>query len=126
MHSANPKDDFTDAKESPPVNSRSIWNRIWRAFVSWDLASAMIALVLISGALLLLQAKSFASEYNLNALGFNISITGIVALAQMSVIAVGQMNLALTAIGVMVAILSGWLMQVVGLGSVPAISMTHT
>jgi ribose transport system permease protein len=123
MDPSKPKNDLIETKESDQLSSGSIWNRIWMVFVSWDLASAMIALVLIGGALLILQTKSFASAYNLSALGFNISITSIVALSQMSVIAVGQMNIALTAIGVMVAIFAGWLMQVVGLPALPAVSI---
>src|SRR5258707_695125 len=59
--------------------------RLWHRFVRWDLA------------------------------GFTIAVTGVVALAQVCVLSVGQFNLALTAIGAMVGLFSGWLMQVIGL-----------
>jgi ribose transport system permease protein len=88
--------------------------RLWHRFVRWDLASVSIALMLICGALLAV-VPAFRSAYNLRALGFTIAVTGVVALAQVCVLSVGQFNLALTAIGAMVGLFSGWLMQVAGL-----------
>jgi hypothetical protein len=75
--------------------------RLWHRFVRWDLASVSIALMLICGALLAV-VPAFRSAYNLRALGFTIAVTGVVALAQVCVLSVGQFNLALTAIGAMV------------------------
>src|SRR5437016_11177785 len=86
--------------------------RLWHRFVRWDLASVTIALVILCGTLLAF-APAFRSAYNLRALGFTIAVTGVVALAQ--VCSVGQFNLALTAIGALVGLFCGWLMQEVGL-----------
>src|SRR5258707_14437236 len=88
--------------------------RLWHRFVRWDLASVAIALVILCGTLLAF-APAFRSAYNMRALGFTIAVTGVVALAQVCVLSVGQFNLALTAIGAMVGLLSGWVMLEVGL-----------
>ena len=88
--------------------------QLWHGFARWDLASVVIALTIICGALLIF-VPAFRSAYNLRALGFTVAVTGVVALAQVSVLSVGQFNLALTAMGAMVGLLSGWLMQVGGL-----------
>ena len=87
---------------------------LWRGLVRWDLASVTLALAVVCGALLI-GAPAFHSAYNLRALGFTIAVNGVVALAQLAVLSVGQFNLALTAIGAMSGLLAGWLMQVVGL-----------
>lgn len=81
--------------------------------IRWDLSSLGIAFLLVSG-FLAITTPAFTSAYNLTALGFTLAITGIVALAQLTVLAVGQFNLSLTAIGVLVGMLSGWLMQNAG------------
>ena len=60
-------------------------------------------------------APAFLSEYNLFVMLRILSVTSIVAMAQMIVIGVGQMNLAVGAIGGLVAILFGGLMEVYGL-----------
>ncbi len=88
--------------------------RVWQAFVRWDLASVSVALLVICGTLAWL-VPAFRSAYNLRALGFTIAVTGVVALAQVCVLSVGQFNLALTAMGAMVGLLTAWLMQVAGL-----------
>ncbi len=93
---------------------RSVGLRLWHRFARWDLASVSIALLVLCGALLWF-VPAFHSTYNLRALGFTVAVTGVVALAQVCVLAVGQFNLALTAMGAMVGFLSGWLMQEVGL-----------
>src|ERR1700738_4568516 len=90
--------------------ARSLWHR----FVRWDLASVSIALVLLCGTLLAF-VPAFHSAYNLRALGFTIAVTGVVALAQVCVLSVGQFNLALTAICALVGLFAGWLMLGVGL-----------
>ncbi|HZP18699.1 MAG TPA: ABC transporter permease [Bauldia sp.] len=96
--------------------------RLWYGLVRWDLASVTLALVVIAVALMI-GAPAFHSAYNLRALGFTIAVTGVVALAQVTVLSVGQFNLALTSIGAMVGLLSGWLMQVGGLPWFPAVML---
>jgi ribose transport system permease protein len=80
----------------------------------WDLLSVALSVCVIA-AYLGFTAPAFLSLYNLDALGFTLAITGLVALAQVFALAVGQFNLALTGIGVIVGMLSGWLMQAAGL-----------
>jgi len=85
-----------------------------RGFLKWDLASVGTVVVVIA-AVLASSVPAFFSEYNLAALGFTLAVTGLVALAQLSVLAVGQFNLALTAIGVIVGMVTAWLMQATGM-----------
>lgn len=59
-------------------------------------------------------APALLTEYNLFVMLRILSVTGIFAMAQMVVIAVGQMNLAVGAIGGLVAILFGGMMEVYG------------
>ena len=82
-------------------------------FLRWDLSSVVCALLLFCG-ILAVGAPAFRSAYNLNALAFTVSVTGVVALAQLCVLSVGQFNLTLTAIGAGAGIFAGFLMQVVG------------
>ncbi len=107
-----------DTAERQGSLSRSLWHR----FVRWDLASVSIALALICGVLLVL-VPAFRSAYNLRALGFTIAVTGVVALAQVCVLSVGQFNLALTAMGAMIGLLTGWMMQDLGLAYPLAIAL---
>ena len=59
-------------------------------------------------------APAFLTEYNLFVMLRILSVTSIFAMAQMVVIAVGQMNLSVGAIGGLVAILFGGMMEVYG------------
>jgi ribose transport system permease protein len=60
-------------------------------------------------------APGFLSGFNRFALGRDIAIFTVIGFAQMVVLSMGAMNLAVGAIGGGVAIFGGWLMQVVGL-----------
>lgn len=68
--------------------------------------AAIIVLALIS--------NSFLSTYNLFVMLRILSVTSLVALSQMVVIAIGQMNLAVGAIGGLVAILFGAMLEIYG------------
>lgn len=82
-------------------------------YMRWDLSSVVTALVLLCG-ILAVAVPPFRSAYNLNALAFTVSVTGVVALAQLCALSIGQFNLTLTAIGAGAGIFAGFLMQVVG------------
>ncbi len=75
-----------------------------------------LLLVTLVGVLLLaIISISFLSAYNLFVMLRILSVTSLVALSQMVVIAIGQMNLAVGAIGGLVAILFGGMLEVYGL-----------
>ena len=75
-----------------------------------------LLLVTLVGALLLaIISNSFLSAYNLFVMLRILSVTSLVALSQMLVIAIGQMNLAVGAIGGLIAILFGGMLEVYGL-----------
>lgn len=92
----------------------SLARRVWHGFVRWDLASVAAALAVIF-VVLSTAVPAFHSAYNLRSLSFTVAVTGVVALAQLAVLSVGQFNLALTAMGAMVGLAAGWLMQIAGL-----------
>jgi ribose transport system permease protein len=85
----------------------------WHRFVRWDLSSVATALLVICG-VLSVAMPAFHSAYNLKALAFTVSVTGIVALAQLCALSIGQLNLTLTAVGAGAGIFAGFLMQVAG------------
>jgi len=75
-----------------------------------------LLLVTLVGVLLLaIISISFLSAYNLFVMLRILSVTSLVALSQMVVIAIGQMNLAVGATGGLVAILFGGMLEVYGL-----------
>ena len=75
-----------------------------------------LLLVTLVGVLLLaIISNSFLSAYNLFVMLRILSVTSLVALSQMVVIAIGQMNLAVGAIGGLIAILFGGMLEVYGL-----------
>jgi ribose transport system permease protein len=82
-------------------------------YMRWDMSSVVTALLLLGGTLSI-AVPAFRSAYNLNALAFTVSVTGVVALAQLCALSVGQFNLTLTAVGAGAGIFAGFLMQVFG------------
>lgn len=69
---------------------------------------------LVFWVLFALAAPGFLSEYNMFTLLRFVSIQIVIGLSQMIALSVGQMNLAVGAIGAVVALLTGGLMQVLG------------
>lgn len=85
-----------------------------KAIVASDWAGLLVIAVL--GSLLLAWSQpSFLSSYNLYVLLTGFSLWVVVALGQMVIIAIGQMNLALGAIGGLAAIAFAGMMEVWGL-----------
>ncbi len=81
-------------------------------------ASTQAGLLLADAALWVffaLVAQGFLSSFNLFTLGRDIAIFTVIGFAQMVVLSLGGMNLAVGAIGGVAAIVGGWLMQAVGL-----------
>lgn len=60
-------------------------------------------------------APGFLSRFNLNSLGRSVAIDVVVGFAQMVVLATGGMNLSVGAIGVCAVMMTGYLLQIVGL-----------
>jgi ribose transport system permease protein len=71
----------------------------------------LLLIVLAGFALLYALEPNVLSEFNLYVLLRGLAVTLVVALAQLVVLAVGQMNLAVGAIGGMVAVVSGAMME---------------
>lgn len=89
------------------------WSHVSRYLIRAEWAP-LAGITLFSIVALSLIAPAFLTEYNLFVMLRILSVTSIFALAQMVVIAVGQMNLAVGAIGGLVAILFGGMMEVYG------------
>lgn len=81
----------------------------------------LFAIILVFWAVFVAFADGFLSGITIFGLSRSIAITAIVGLAQMVVLSIGQMNLAVGAIGGMTAVLCGWLMQVAALPTWAAI-----
>lgn len=75
----------------------------------------LMVVALLAGALLAMLQPAFLSTYNIYVLLLSFSLWVLVALAQMVIIAIGQMNLSVGAIGGLVAITFAGTMQVWGL-----------
>jgi ribose transport system permease protein len=72
----------------------------------------LFAVILVFWIIFIIFAQGFLSQITIFGLSRNIAVTVIVGLAQMVVLSIGHMNLAVGAIGGMVGIFTGWLMQV--------------
>jgi ribose transport system permease protein len=83
--------------------------------VGWELLGVIAPLVLVAAGMALVF-PGFVRPFNINALLATVAVTSVVGLAQVSVLAVGQFNLALPAIGAFTGMVLGWLLQV---GAVP-------
>jgi ribose transport system permease protein len=68
-------------------------------------------------------APGFLSRFNLNSMGRSVAIDAVVGLAQMVVLATGGMNLSVGAIGVCAVMMTGYLLQIVGLPIVVALPL---
>ncbi|MEQ1954631.1 ABC transporter permease [Mesorhizobium sp. CN2-181] len=75
---------------------------------------ALAGLLLAGVLFMLLSGRGFGSTYNLYVLLAGFSITMLVALSQLIVLAIGQTNLATGSIGALGAIIAGGLMQELG------------
>jgi ribose transport system permease protein len=75
----------------------------------------LFAIILVFWTIFVVFAEGFVSGVTVFGLSRSIAITAIVGLAQMVVLSIGQMNLAVGALGGMTGVLCGWLMQIVGL-----------
>lgn len=81
----------------------------------------LAALVLIECVVLAILQRNFLTEFNLYVVLRGVAVTLLVAFAQMVVLSVGQMNLAVGAIGGVVAVCTGGMMEVWGVPTLFAI-----
>jgi ribose transport system permease protein len=87
-----------------------------RAEWSW-----LAAIVVVECVVLAIMQRNFLTEFNLYVILRGVAVTLIVAFAQMIVLSVGQMNLAVGAIGGVTAVCTGGMMEVWGVPTLPAI-----
>ncbi len=80
-------------------------------------------IVVLECVVLAVLEPNFLTEFNLYVLLRGVAVTLIVAFAQLVVLAVGQLNLSVGAIGGMVAVCSGGMMEVWGLPALLAIAL---
>jgi ribose transport system permease protein len=76
--------------------------------------AGLLAAIIVGAIVLAVVSPNFLSEFNLYVLLRSICVSIIVAFAQMVTLAVGQMNLSVGALGGMVAVLFGGMMEVLG------------
>jgi ribose transport system permease protein len=82
-----------------------------------DLSSVIVPLIVIF-VLLLATSPGFLSAYNMYSVFQSVPIFIIVGLAQMTVLSLGQMNLAVGSIGVLSSVVFGAAMQILGLPTI--------
>jgi ribose transport system permease protein len=87
---------------------RSEWAGLAAIFIAGSVAASFIS-------------PNFLTEYNIYVMLRSICVSLLVAFAQMIVLAVGQMNLAVGALGGLVAVLFGAMLQLLGLPPIVAI-----
>lgn len=97
-------------KEAPP-SFKKFFSRV---LVSSDLFGISVPIILLA-TVMSIRYPGFASSFNIEALLATIAVTSMVGLAQVSVLSVGQFNLALPAMGAFTGMILGWLLQAMGL-----------
>lgn len=83
---------------------RTSFVRIWDRF-------GLLAIVLASWIVFAAFTEGFVSDFNIFSVGRLVSIAVVVGFSQMVVIGIGQMNLSVGAIGGVVAMFLGWMVQ---------------
>jgi ribose transport system permease protein len=76
--------------------------------------AGLLAAIIVGAIVLAVVSPNFLSEFNFYVLLRSVCVSIIVAFAQMVTLAVGQMNLSVGALGGMVAVLFGGMMEVLG------------
>ncbi len=107
---------MTEALERPPGGGHldepaPAGGRVLRAFAGSELLGILAPVVVVAVAMTL-AFPGFASVFNIEALLATVAVTALVGLAQLSVLAIGQFNLALPAMGAFTGMVAGWLLQV--------------
>jgi ribose transport system permease protein len=85
-------------------------SRLRRAVLGSEVIGILAPVILVVVAMTILF-PGFAGPFNVDALLATIAVTAIVGLSQLSVLAVGQFNLALPAMGAFTGMVLGWLLQ---------------
>lgn len=75
----------------------------------------LLAILIVMWAVFSSLAPGFLSRFNINSMGRSVAVDVVVGFAQMVVLATGGMNLSVGAIGVCAVMMSGYLMQMLGL-----------
>jgi ribose transport system permease protein len=75
----------------------------------------LLAVIVVFWAIFIVSADGFLNRVTIFGLSRTVAVTAVIGLSQMVVLGIGQMNLAVGAIGGMVGVFTGWLMQSIGL-----------
>jgi ribose transport system permease protein len=94
-------------------------NKVIRFFQA-DLTAVALPLVVLLF-VLVFSSEGFLSAYNTISVLQSVSIFVLIGLAQMSTLALGQLNLAVGGMGCLTAILMGFFMEVLGMPVLPAL-----
>ncbi|MET3925820.1 ribose/xylose/arabinose/galactoside ABC-type transport system permease subunit [Devosia sp. 2618] len=85
--------------------------------------SGILAGVIVGGVALAIANPAFLSEFNIFVLLRSICVVLLAALSQMVMLGVGQMNLSVGALGGLVAVIAGGLMDAWGVPTIPALAI---
>ena len=94
----------------PKPASKDNTSALWR-FISTG-GGGLLIIVLLFTAIMAIVSKQFLSTFNIFVLTREVSTAVLIGFSQMIVLAIGQMNLSVGAIGGLVVVMSGGLMEV--------------
>ena len=98
-----------------PAPRRTVLATVTDLFTRGSNQFGLFVILLILWVVFSSLAPGFLSRFNLNSVGRSVAIDIVVGFAQMVVLATGGMNLSVGAIGVCSVMMTGYLLQVVGL-----------
>lgn len=85
-----------------------------RKLFKYDISSVLIPSIILA-VLLMITSEGFLSSYNMHSLFQTVAIYVLIGLAQMSVLSLGQFNLAVGSIGCLSGVCMGFFMQVLAM-----------
>lgn len=113
--------DSIDATIAAPARVRALVRA--SRFLQSSTQAGLAIVIAVSWIVFELVGTGFLSSFNLFTLGRDVAIDVVIGLSQMVVLAVGRMNLAVGAIGVVVVMFTGWLMQDVHVPALLAVAL---
>lgn len=106
------------------AHRRTVFSTVTDLFTRGSNQFGLFVILMILWVVFSSLAPGFLSRFNLNSMGRSVAIDVVVGFAQMVVLATGGMNLSVGAIGVCSVMMTGYLLQIVGLPIPVALLLT--
>jgi ribose transport system permease protein len=105
------------------ASRRTVLSTVTELFTRGSNQFGLFVILLILWVVFSSLQPGFLSRFNLNSMGRSVAIDVVVGFAQMVVLATGGMNLSVGAIGVCAVMMTGYLLQIVGLPIIVALPL---